>query len=54
MGGTPTEGRTLGPPAPVHEREVFLYFDNDVKGHAPFDAIALAHRLGIRDLYPPA
>ena len=54
MGGTPTEGRTLGPPAPVHEREVFLYFDNDVKGHAPFDAIALAHRLGIRDLHPPA
>jgi uncharacterized protein YecE (DUF72 family) len=54
MGGTPTEGRTLGPPAPVHEREVFLYFDNDAKVHAPFDAIALAHRLGIRDLHPPA
>jgi uncharacterized protein YecE (DUF72 family) len=34
----------------VREREVFVYFDNDVKVHAPFDAIALAHRLGVRDL----
>jgi uncharacterized protein YecE (DUF72 family) len=53
MGGTPTDGRTLGPPAPVREREVFLYFDNDVKVRAPFDAIALARRLGARDLHPP-
>jgi uncharacterized protein YecE (DUF72 family) len=53
MGGTPTDGRTLGPPAPVCEREVFVYFDNDAKVHAPFDAIALAHRLGIKDLHPP-
>lgn len=51
-GGTPTDGRTLGPSAPVREREVFLYFDNDAKVHAPFDAIALAHRLGVRDLHP--
>ena len=47
-GGTPTDGRTLGPQAPVREREVFVYFDNDVKVHAPFDAIALAQRLGVR------
>ncbi len=53
MGGTPTDGRTLGRPAPVCEREVFVYFDNDAKVHAPFDAIALAHRLGIKDLHPP-
>ena len=46
-GGTPTDGRTLGPPAPAREREVFVYFDNDVKVHAPFDATALAHRLGV-------
>jgi uncharacterized protein YecE (DUF72 family) len=50
MGGTPSDGRTLGPPAPVREREVFVYFDNDVKVHAPFDAMALAQRLGVRDL----
>jgi uncharacterized protein YecE (DUF72 family) len=53
-GGTPNDGRTLGPPAPVREREVFVYFDNDAKVHAPFNAIGLAHRLGVPDLYPPA
>lgn len=47
LGGTPTDGRALGPAAPVREREVFAYFDNDAKVHAPFDAIALACRLGI-------
>jgi len=46
-GGTPTDGCTLGSQAPVREREVFVYFDNDVKVHAPFDAIALAHRVGV-------
>jgi uncharacterized protein YecE (DUF72 family) len=54
VGGTPTDGRILGPPASVHERDVLLYFDNDAKVHAPFDAIALAHRLGVRDLHPLA
>jgi uncharacterized protein YecE (DUF72 family) len=53
QGATPTDGRTLAAPAPSGLREVFVYFDNDVKVHAPFDAIALAHRLGVRDLHPP-
>jgi uncharacterized protein YecE (DUF72 family) len=53
LGGTPTDGRTLGQKAPVREREVFVYFDNDVKVQAPFDAMALAHRLGVRDLPTP-
>ncbi|MFC9787147.1 DUF72 domain-containing protein [Rhodococcus sp. NPDC127528] len=26
--------------------DVFVYFDNDVKGYAPFDAMALLHRFG--------
>jgi uncharacterized protein YecE (DUF72 family) len=26
-------------------RDVYVYFDNDAKVHAPFDAIALARRL---------
>ena len=26
-------------------RDVFVYFDNDVKVHAPFDAIGLAQRV---------
>ena len=40
--------------APARERrsgrDVFVYFDNDVKVHAPFDAMVLAHRL---DVGPP-
>ena len=44
-GGTPTDGRTLAAPAPPQPRDVFVYFDNDVKVRAPFDAIALAERL---------
>ena len=40
---------TVGPPARKTRsgREVFVYFDNDVKVRAPFDAMSLAHRLGI-------
>jgi uncharacterized protein YecE (DUF72 family) len=53
MGGTPVDGRTLGSPATMQERDVFVYFDNDAKVHAPFDAMGLARRVGIRDL-PPA
>ena len=52
-GGTPTDGRTLAPPAPPQPRDVYVYFDNDVKVRAPFDAIALAERLGVRDLPAP-
>jgi uncharacterized protein YecE (DUF72 family) len=44
-GRTPTSHRTLAAPAPVREREVFTYFDNDVKVRAPFDAMALAAKL---------
>jgi len=32
-------------------RDVFVYFDNDAKVHAPFNAISLANRLGID--WPP-
>jgi uncharacterized protein YecE (DUF72 family) len=34
-------------------RCVFVYFDNDVKVHSPFDAMNLAHRLGIGPASPP-
>lgn len=42
--------RLLAPPAPARRggRDVYVFFDNDVKVHAPFDAMALAHRLGQR------
>jgi uncharacterized protein YecE (DUF72 family) len=46
-GGTPTDGRTLAPPAPAADREVFMYFDNDVKVRAPFDALSLATKVGV-------
>jgi len=46
-GRTPPSGRTLAAPAPVREREVFAYFDNDVKVRAPFDAMALAAKLRV-------
>lgn len=43
--GTRTVG-TLAAKAP-RGRDVFAYFDNDVKVRAPFDAMSLAHKLGI-------
>ncbi len=47
-GKTPREAKRLtarltdGKP-----RDVFVYFDNDVKVHAPYDAMSLAHRVGL-------
>jgi uncharacterized protein YecE (DUF72 family) len=32
---------------PKNERDIYVYFDNDIKVHAPFDAIHLAERLGV-------
>jgi len=47
-GGTPRGAACIGKPAPLRKsgRDVFAYFDNDVKVHAPFNAIDLAERLG--------
>jgi len=50
QGGTPTDGRTMAPPARRKKRDVFVYFDNDVKVRAPYDAEALAARLGAHPL----
>jgi uncharacterized protein YecE (DUF72 family) len=48
-GGSPASPHRLTPaPRPAgRPRDVFVYFDNDVKTHAPYDAMTLAHRLGI-------
>jgi len=35
------------PAARASRRDVFCYFDNDVKVHAPYDAARLAQRLGV-------
>src|SRR5919107_1866295 len=32
----------------AESRDVYVYFDNDIKGYAPHDAMALQRRLGIR------
>jgi len=47
-GGEPEGARTLaGPAQPAAERDVFVYFDNDLKVRAPYDSMALAARLGL-------
>lgn len=46
-GGEPADAvRAAGEPAsPAAERDVYVYFDNDAKVQAPFDAMRLAERL---------
>ena len=47
-GGEPPDARRVGPPAPQGGpggRDVYVYFDNDVKVRAPYDAMGLAARL---------
>jgi uncharacterized protein YecE (DUF72 family) len=46
-GGSSANARTVGPPVEPEPagRDVYVYFDNDVKVRAPFDAMALAARL---------
>ena len=43
--GTRTFGK--GPTPQRSARDVYVYFDNDVKVRAPFDAMNLAHQLGL-------
>jgi uncharacterized protein YecE (DUF72 family) len=46
-GGQPSSARLVSPVAPRHlaRRDVFCYFDNDIKVHAPFDAQRLARHV---------
>ena len=48
-GSTPAGARLTAPrTAPAKRgRDVFVYFDNDVKVRSPYDARCLAHRLGL-------
>ena len=34
-------------------RDVYVYFDNDVKVHAPYDAATLSRQLGLASPLPP-
>jgi uncharacterized protein YecE (DUF72 family) len=47
-GSVPARSRLHAPPAKPRAsgRDVYVYFDNDVKVRAPYDAMSLAHRLG--------
>jgi uncharacterized protein YecE (DUF72 family) len=48
MGKQPSDARLVGSPKiDNRHREVFIYFDNDAKVHAPFDAIRLGKRLRV-------
>jgi uncharacterized protein YecE (DUF72 family) len=48
-GGDAPAARRIGPPARKRAtRDVFVYFDNDVKVRSPFDAARLAVKLGLR------
>ena len=54
-GGSLPGPHRIGPaPRPASGREVFVYFDNDVKTHSPFDAMSLAGRLGQKARVPAA
>jgi uncharacterized protein YecE (DUF72 family) len=48
-GGNPSKTIRVGSPmrASRKGRDVYVYFDNDVKVRAPYDAMSLAHRLGV-------
>jgi uncharacterized protein YecE (DUF72 family) len=43
--GREAQGTHLAAPAPKARRDVYVYFDNDAKVRAPFDAMALMRRL---------
>ena len=49
-GGMPREARRIGPASKARRsgRDVLVYFDNDVKVHAPFNAMDLAARFGMK------
>jgi uncharacterized protein YecE (DUF72 family) len=54
-GVTPSDTVLYAPRASTRKegRDVYVYFDNDVKVRAPYDAMSLAHRLGLGPEPPP-
>jgi uncharacterized protein YecE (DUF72 family) len=49
-GSQPVDARLIAPhldPPERKQRDVYCYFDNDAKTHAPFDAQRLMQRLGL-------
>lgn len=52
-GGEAAGARFKNPPGRGRARSAYVYFDNDVKTYAPFDALTLAHELGLGPPPPP-
>ena len=54
-GSQPADARLASgkPPRARSGRDVYCYFDNDVKVHAPYDAATLAAKLGLPTSLPP-
>jgi uncharacterized protein YecE (DUF72 family) len=54
-GGEPAGARRLARRAPKRDagRDIYAYFDNDVKVRSPYDAMLLAHKLGQGSRPPP-
>jgi uncharacterized protein YecE (DUF72 family) len=54
-GGSPAGPKRIAKPLPrgPKSRDVYVYFDNDVKTRAPYDAMSLARLLGIESHSPP-
>ena len=54
-GGEPADARRISnvPATPCASRDVYCYFDNDVKVRAPFDARRLIEKLGLADGLAP-
>ena len=55
-GSEPRDAKRVDGKAPVRlsgkARDIFVYFDNDKKVRAPFDAMGLARRLGVKAAQP--
>lgn len=53
-GGDAPEATLLGPPAKARKsgRDVYVYFDNDVKVRSPYDAMSLSAKLKLRGAPP--
>jgi uncharacterized protein YecE (DUF72 family) len=51
--GGEAQGAHAGPPARKRKRDVYVYFDNDAKVRAPFDAHALTGLLERREPHAP-
>jgi len=53
-GRAPADAERVLPPSRIRRpRDVFVYFDNDAKVRAPFDALKLMELAGVKPLRPP-